>query len=361
MAHTLTAMFQAVERDLTPGERAFLQGHCPYAKVTDQHLFLHLEETKLKQPGDINAMLRQGLDAGFSERSGGDRHYWVRLSQAPPATFEQYNPRKGRRLYEWIPDESGPGGIFLVVRIQPPLFNPSDLVEPMEDLVLARQLLQSGDLSLLFMANYANQLEVNRSMPVPLTLLLDKSVGRRLARLLSVNCPIFEMLNCEQRLRLEDDVDWVPDNWRLSVADLELLELGVFENESFFAGEDTWDDEEDAEITADAGTDEVAAEQARNDDLELKRQLAESERYMVDFASDPRSTAAKILMLMKSGSDDDLKSAVFKLWYLKRQVLGTEYADLPARTMERMLELTDNPSLLVSLLSELNSGDDGMF
>jgi hypothetical protein len=29
--------------------------------------------------------------------------------------------------------------------------------------------------------------------------------------------------------------------------------------------------------------------------------------------------------------------------------------------MERMLELTHNPSLLVSLLSEINSGDEGMF
>ncbi|MFM7167688.1 MAG: hypothetical protein ACKO3T_20775 [Planctomycetaceae bacterium] len=361
MAHTLTAIFQAVDRDLTRGERAFLQTHCPDAKVTDEILFLHLEETKLKQPGDILAMLRQGLDAGFSERSNGDRHYWVRLSQAPPAAFEQYNPRKGRRLYDWIPDESGPGGVFKVVRIQPDLFDPGDLTEPMADLVLARQLLQSGDLSLLFMANYANQLEVNRSMAVPLTLLRERSVGRRLARLLSVDCPIFEMLTREQRRLLDEDVNWVPDNWRLSVVALSLLALEAFQNGSLFAGEDEWHDEEDAEITADAGTDEVAAEQAQNDELESKRQFAESASYMVDFAADPRSTAAKILMLMKSGTDQDLKSAVFSLWYLKRQVLGTQYTDLPARTMERMLELTHNPSLLVSLLSEINSGDEGMF
>jgi hypothetical protein len=42
---------------------------------------------------------------------------------------------------------------------------------------------------------------------------------------------------------------------------------------------------------------------------------------------------------------------------LTRQVQGTEYQDLPAQTMERMLELTSKPSLLVSLLSEVNSGE----
>lgn len=366
MGHDLLAIFQAVDRRMTEEEQDFLRTHCPQSKVTNRRLSMSLEDTNLKLPGDVNAMMRRGLDAGFSERSNGDRHYWFRLSQAPPAAFEVYNPRKGRRLYDWIPDESGPGGVFRMVQVFPLLFCGSELPERIEDLVFARRLLEAGDLSLLFMGNLASRMEMRRSMPVPLTLLRDRDVGRRLAWLLTLDLPVFEMLNREQQRWLQEDVNWVPDKWRLSVEDAELLAFDVFQNGGLDENDGGWDyewdqeaeEEEEDEIPADALTDEeAAAEESGITEGEIDWRPDATAPYRGDFAADPRSTAAKILKLMKTGNDDDLRTAVLQLWYLTRQVQGTEYQDLPAQTMERMLELTSKPSLLVSLLSEVSSGE----
>jgi hypothetical protein len=252
-----------------------------------------------------------------------------------------------------------------MVQILPLLFCGSELPERIEDLVFARRLLESGDLSLLFLGNLASRMEMRRSMPVPLTLLRDKDVGRRLAWLLTLDLPVFEMLNREQQRWLQEDVNWVPDKWRLSVEDAELLAFDVFQNGGLDENDGGWDyewdqeaeEEEEEEIPADALTDEEAAEESGITEGEIDWRPDATAPYRGDFAADPRSTAAKILKLMKTGNDDDLRTAVLQMWYLTRQVQGTEYQDLPAQTMERMLELTSKPSLLVSLLSEVNSGE----
>jgi len=152
-----------------------------------------------------------------------------------------------------------------MVQVFPLLFCGSELPERIEDLVFARRLLESGDLSLLFLGNLGSRMEMRRSMPVPLTLLRDKDVGRRLAWLLTLDLPVFEMLNREQQRWLQEDVNWVPDKWRLSVEDAESLAFDVFQNGGLDENDGGWDyewgqEEEEEEIPADALTDEEAAE-----------------------------------------------------------------------------------------------------
>ncbi|MFN5050073.1 MAG: hypothetical protein ACK5A1_17130, partial [Planctomyces sp.] len=64
MGHDLLVIFQAVDRRMTEEEQDFLRTHCPQSKVTNRRLSMSLEDTNLKLPGDVNAMMRRGLDAG---------------------------------------------------------------------------------------------------------------------------------------------------------------------------------------------------------------------------------------------------------------------------------------------------------
>lgn len=366
MGHGLTACFEAIDRELTTEEQDFLRTHCPDAKITNRQLSMRLEDTNLKIPGDVAAMMRRGLDAGYSERDNGDRSYWVRLSQAPPADLEEYNPRKGRRLYDWFPDESGPGGILKVVRLQPPVFYSNEYSDRMESLAGVRQRMQSGDLSLLFMANYANFPENNRRFPVPLALLREKVIGRQLRQLLSLYAPIFEMLNREQRRRREENENWVPDNWRLSNVELKTLELEALQEKGLLASEGRWyydDEDDDDELPGDgekdqSEADQSEAEQSDSAESQSDSNIDASENGSSIFCSDPRSTAAKIIILVKAGDRDNLQLALLHLWYLKMQVQGSDSEDLYVRTKERMLETTSDRKLLLQLFRESKFRDD---
>lgn len=138
--------FRAVDRPLTDAELSFAEGQSTRADVSRWSFCNEYHYGEFR--GDVHGLLRRGFDVHLHYANFGIRTVAFRLSAGLPLPKSVWKAYIDSGELEWIPDQKGPGGILSLSPFHEAttIDEISDPHEYMDDLVVVRERLLSGDL-----------------------------------------------------------------------------------------------------------------------------------------------------------------------------------------------------------------------